>query len=57
MEYDTIICSSCVVTLSCQAGSILSHDMHDQHRDRDELFQNVSSAVEKVRIHVYFLED
>ena len=36
-----------------RVDSILSHDMHDQQRDRDELFRNISSAVEKVRIHMY----
>ncbi len=30
--------------------SILSHDMHDQQSDRDELYRSLSSAVEEVRI-------
>lgn len=54
--YDHLF-SLCGNLILPRVGSILPHDMHDQHRDRDELFRNISSAVEKVRIYLNFLED
>ena len=54
MEYDTVphqllfLCGNLI--LSRAASSLQSHDMHHQQdTDRDELFQNLSSAIEEVR--------
>ena len=40
-----LLCGNLILA---RVASIFSRDMYDQHSDRDELFQNLSSAVEEV---------